>query len=297
MADIAAAQRGIRHDQTEPVRFSYAHDGQSPFRRWLITSIERASGSRHLKRLYDDWVAAGAEGNPFDVAMNLLQFRPDLHGTPLPALPREGGLLLVANHPFGIADGLALGWLATQLRDQVQILTHSLLCAVPEFRPYLLPVDFGETPQARRTSAATRRTAADLLRSGGAVVIFPGGSVATSNRPFSRSAAELPWHPFVARLALTPETSVIPIHVHGQNSLGFQLASHVSYPLRIAMLFHETRRRIGSDIRMTIGAPMGPSELEVLPRPDIATALRSRCLTLGDADPEDTFHWPRHIRW
>lgn len=297
MPEIAEVQGRILHEQSEPVRFSYAHDGQSPFRRLLITLIERASGSRHLKRLYDDWVASGAGGNPFDVAIQLLQFRLDLNGTPISALPGEGGLLLVANHPFGIADGLALGWLATRLRDSVRILTHSLLCSVPEFMPYLLPVDFSGSAQARRRSATARRTAVDVLRTGGAVLIFPGGSVATSNRPFTRPAAELPWHSFVARLARSPGTHVVPIHAHGQNSLGFQLASHVSYPLRVAMLFHETRRLIGHDIRMTIGAPLSHAEIEAIPCNDIASVLRSRCLALGGADPADIFRWPAHIKW
>ena len=187
--------------------------------------------------------------------MQKLKFQLVLNGVSLDSVPRQGGLLLVANHPFGIADGLALGWLETQLRESVCILTHSLLCRVPEFRPFLLPVDFGETSEARRNSATTRRMATDLLKSGGAVVIFPGGSVATSNQPFRRPAAELPWHPFVTRLALTENTTVLPVYVHGQNSSLFQLASHVSYPLRVALLFRETRGRMGGDIRVTLGAP------------------------------------------
>jgi putative hemolysin len=216
---------------------------------------------------------------------------------PLASIPKEGGVLLVANHPFGVADGLALGWLATQLRKDVRILTHSSLCRVPEFEPYLLPVDFAETPEARRRTATMRRRATDALEAGAAVVIFPGGSVATSNRPFSQPAAELPWHPFVARLALTDGTRVVPVFFHGQNSLLFQLASHVSYALRVAMLFGETRRRIGDDIPMTVGTPIEARDLAAVPRPDVADTLRRTCLALGDADPEDTFAWPGHIRW
>ena len=113
--------------------------------------------------------------------MQKLKFQMVLNGVSLDSVPRQGGLLLVANHLFGIADGLTLRWLATQLRENGCILTHSLLCRVPELRPFLLPVDFSETPETRRSSATTRGMAADLLKSDGAVVIFPGGSVATSN--------------------------------------------------------------------------------------------------------------------
>ena len=281
----------------EQVKFTYAHQGQSWFRRQLIRSVEKASGSGHFRQLYCDWVAKGAVGNPFEDAVHRLKFRIELAGTPLGEVTRKGGLLLVANHPFGIADGLAMGWLATKMRREVRILTHSLLCTVPEFRSHLLPVDFGETFDARRKTASTRRQATDLLAEGGAVVIFPGGSVATSNRPFSRPAAELPWHPFVARLAITQGTTVVPVYFHGQNSLWFQLASHVSYPLRIALLFHETRRRMGSELSMTIGEPLTSDDLGALPRSDIAGALRQDCLNLGSANSTEEFHWPGHIRW
>jgi len=279
------------------VQFTYSNDDQPWFRRNLIRVVERASGSDHFRELYETWVAMGSVGNPFEVATRLLDLRIELAGAPLASVPREGGVLLVANHPFGIADGLALGWLASQMRGKVRILTHALLCNVPEFRPYLLPVDFGETPEARRSSATTRTIAADLLADGGAVVIFPGGSVATSNRPFTRPAAELPWHPFVGRLAVKEGVHVVPVHIHGQNSLAFQIASHLSYPLRVSLLFHETRRRIGSRLSMTVGAPLAADTFRVLPRAEIAGSLRTQCLELGGMTPNETFHWPKQIRW
>lgn len=146
MAETATERLSHLHAPTERVEFTYANNGQSWFRRQLIRTVELASGSRHLKRLYDDWLACGDQGNPFEAAIRLLELRIELTGTPLASIPKEGGVLLVANHPFGVADGLALGWLATQLRKDVRILTHSSLCRVPEFERYLLPVDFAETP-------------------------------------------------------------------------------------------------------------------------------------------------------
>ncbi|MDE3029981.1 MAG: hypothetical protein KGH84_16450, partial [Paracoccaceae bacterium] len=59
----------------------------------------------------------------------------------------------------------------------------------------------------------------------------------------------------------------------------------------------ETRRRIGGDIRLTVGSPMSLSELEKLPRNNIASALRARCVSLGDGDPNEEFRWPSYIRW
>ena len=72
-------------------------------------------------------------------------------------VPSEGPVLFVANHPFGVIDGLMMGRLATQVRPDTKIMTHSLLCQIPEAREFLLPVDFGGTPEAAQTSAMPRR--------------------------------------------------------------------------------------------------------------------------------------------
>lgn len=285
------------------VTFTYSHPGQSVLRRALIQAVEALSGRPRLQRLYLDWAAHGRlpGESVFDAALRLLAVRPRLEGRQhLAALPQEGGLLLVANHPFGIVDGLAMGHLGMQLRGNVRILTNSLLCRVPEVDPHLLPVDFSGTPQAQRLTAETRRRAADLLAAGKVVAIFPGGGVATANRPLLGRAVDSPWHPFVGRLATLPGVTVLPVHFQGQNSRLFQMASHTSYPLRVALIFHETRRRIGRPLTLTLGAPLASDTLRKLDRGAVAEVLRRHTMALagpGAADPDEVFTWPAHIRW
>lgn len=286
------------------VRFSYSHPGQSLFRRSLIRAVEMATGQPLLKRLYLDWVLCDKRpGEPvFDAALRKLRIRPKVvqGAENLARLPQSGGLLLVANHPFGVLDGLTLGHLGIRLRGNVHILTNSLLCRVPEVDPYLLPVDFSGTSEARRLTGETRRRAAELLAQGQVVAIFPAGGVATANRPLTGRAVDAPWHPFVGRLATVPGTTVLPVHVAGQNSRLFQIASHTSYPLRVALIFHETCRRMGRPVDLTIGAPVMAAELRRLPRDQVALELRRRTMALAQpalADPDEHYVWPRHIRW
>ncbi len=202
------------------VDFTYSHPGQSRFRRLLIRSVEALSGQPRLRRLYVDWAICDKRpGEPvFDAALRKLEIRPRvLSGAQhLAQLPRDGGLLIVANHPFGVVDGLTLGHLGMRLRGNVRILTNSLLCRVPEVDPHLLPVDFSGTPQARRLTAETRRKAAGLLAQGKVVAIFPAGGVATANHPLGGRAVDAPWHPFVGRLATVPGTTVLPVHVRAR---------------------------------------------------------------------------------
>lgn len=285
-----------------PVDFTYSHPGHSALRRGLIRTVEWLSGQPRLRRLYLDWAEAGKRPGEsvFEAALRILSLRPVFAGVALRQVPATGGLLIVANHPFGIVDGLALGHLGMALRGNVRILTNSLLCRVPEVDPHLLPVDFSGTPQARRLTAETRRRAADLLARGQVVAIFPAGGVSTANRPLRGRAVDSPWHPFVGRLATVPGTTVLPVHVEGQNSRLFQIASHTSYSLRVALIFHETRRRIGRPVRMTLGRPIPAGDLCALDRDQVAAELRRRTMALASpalTDPDEHYVWPRHIRW
>ncbi len=287
-----------------PVGFTYAHPGQSRFRRALIRSVELVTGQPKLRRLYIDWTICDKRpGEPvFDAALRKLAITPRiLSGAEhLASVPETGGLLIVANHPFGVVDGLAIGHIGMRLRGNVRVLTNSLLCRVPEIDPHLLPVDFSGTPEARRLTGDTRRRAAQLLAQGKVVAIFPAGGVATANQPLTGRAVDAPWHPFVARLATIPGVTTLPLHFAGQNSRLFQIASHTSYPLRVALIFRETRRQIGGPIDIAVGAPIPAERLNGVPRDEIATLLRRRTMQIAPQplpDPEESYIWPPHIRW
>lgn len=282
--------------------FTYSHSGQSLFRRSVIRAVETLSGQPKLQQLYADWAASGKRPGEsvFDAALRVLNLSAQIDTRALDAVPRKGGLLIVANHPFGIVDGLILGHLGMRLCGNVRIMTNSLLCRVPEIDPYLLPVDFSGTPEARRLTGQTRRQATRLLAEGKVVAIFPGGNVATANRPFRGRAVDTVWHPFVGRLATLPGVTTLPVHFAGQNSRLFQIASHWSYPLRVALIFHETRRQIGHQITMRLGAPIPAAELQPFDRGAVAQVLRQRTMALATpalADLDEVYEWPKHIRW
>lgn len=281
------------------VVFTYSHDGQSRFRRRLIRLIEAASGRNKLERLYRAWRQRPqvVQEQIFTAAVRELDLWPEFTEGSYARVPQTGGLLVVANHPFGIVDGLMVGHLIATVRPDVKLMVHSLLCQPPEAKDVLLPVDFGHGPEARRTSAETRRLAVDWLDQGHVVVIFPAGGVATARKPFSRRAADAAWHPFISRLATRPGVQVLPVFIHGQNSRLFQVASHYSYPLRVALIFRETTRRMGRAVKLAVGAPMVLDEAD---KAGIVARLRAATFALaGGKGPvaNDEFVFPKRIRW
>ena len=122
--------------------------------------------------------------------------------------------MIVANHPFGIGDGIAVLSLAEQLGRPFRVMIHADLLKIREMEPYSLPIDFSETKEALKNNLAVRHEAVRLLKEGVTIVVFPAGGVATAPKGFGR-AQDLPWKMFPARLVQEAKASVIPMHFSG----------------------------------------------------------------------------------
>jgi putative hemolysin len=185
-----------------------------------------------------------------------------------------------------VLDGITLTWLALKVRPDTRVLANDVLCQDPNAAEHLLPVAFAPTREARETNVKSRQQAQDHLRAGGAVGIFPGGGVSTSERPHRGMAVDLPWAPFTAKLIRMSGATVVPVFFVGQNSRLFQMASHLSLTLRLSLVFRETARRIGSGLRVRVGAPIPFSEIaHFTDRDDMILELRKRTYAL--AKPQD----------
>jgi putative hemolysin len=242
---------------------SYANDTQTRLTQWLIRTIEGLSGRNYYAGLYNTWrsdiVPAGID--VFCRMMDLVNIRLDIADQWPPLELPDTPLVIIANHPFGIGDGIAALALAEQLRRPFRVLINNDLLKVPEIRPYALPVCFDETKEALAMNMATRHEAVRLLREGVTIVVFPAGGVATAPKVFGR-AEDLPWKIFPAKLVRQAKASVIPVYFGGQNGRFFHLASKISITLRISLLIREFRRLSGKTIDVRIGRVIGWDELE-----------------------------------
>jgi putative hemolysin len=248
------------------VIFSYSDPTAPRFKRGLIRAVEAATGQRKLKRLYLDHQDRPVPGESFwKAAVRLLALDVQFDRAALDRIPRTGAVVIVANHPYGVLDGLTIAWLAEQVRPDFRILTHSLLLRAPEARPFLLPVDFRDTDEARQTNLASRATARQHLRDGGCVIVFPAGGISTApDRLGRRPASDAPWQPFTAQLIQGARATVVPVHFAGQNSRLFQMASHLSLTLRLSLIFREVASRIGTPLQVTIGDPIPFAALDAV---------------------------------
>ncbi|AJE46290.1 lysophospholipid acyltransferase family protein [Celeribacter indicus] len=240
---------------------TYAHSARSRTGRVLIRLMENATGRMALIRRaegYDREVAAGRDF--WAVMVERYGLELEIARGRLDDIPREGPLVVVANHPYGILDGLMLGHILSVRRPEFRILAHRVFRKAEDLERVILPVSFEETKEAVALNLATRRAAVDLLGAGGCIGIFPGGTVSTAARPLGRPM-DPGWRAFTAKMVAKSGATVVPVYFDGANSRLFQLASHLHGTLRMGLLIREFRARTGAPVRVAIGRPIPAAEL------------------------------------
>lgn len=265
------------------VRFSYSTHDQPLVQRAVIQAIERIGGQGKLRKLYAAHQRDRRAGETFfDAAIRLLKLDVLFDQARLSLVPKHGPVVFIANHPYGVLDGITLTWLAMKVRPDTKVLAHSVLCQDQEARNNLLPIDFANTPEAQHTTLASRQHAQRWLREGHAIGIFPGGGVSLSERPLKGPAIDLSWAPFTGKLITMSKAIVVPVCFIGQNSRLFQLASHLSMTLRLSLVFRETARRIGTRLEVRVGRPIPFEDLaHFKDRAALVQELRRRTFALA----------------
>ena len=250
------AQRQIARE------ISYANSAQTKGGRAVIRVLENVTGRIKLIKRADGYEREVAAGRDFwEVIVERYGLSLDVVGGSLDNIPREGPLILVANHPYGILDGLMMGYILGQVRGDFRILAHRVFRKAKELDEIILPVSFDETKEAVAQNIQTRKDSLRYLANGGAIGVFPGGTVSTAQKPFGR-ALDPGWRAFTARMIGKSQAAVVPMYFVGANSRLFQLASHMHYTLRMSLLINEFRRRVDEPVKVVIGEPIPQEEVQ-----------------------------------
>jgi putative hemolysin len=248
------AEADVTGDIVTAEDFSYAATDDPPFKRFVIHTVERLTGQPYLLWLYGSHRAHPVAGENFwDATIRLLELKVSYDAARLAAWPRTGPLVVVCNHPFGVLDGVVSCAIVGKARPDFKVLTNSVICRAEELRPYLLPIDFAETDEAMKTNLRSRALAKEHVAAGGCLLIFPSGAVSTTPKWYDRRAVDPEWKTFTAGIISKTHAAVAPLYFAGQNSLLFQLVSHVSLTLRLSLLFHEVHNKLGSEVRAGVG--------------------------------------------
>jgi len=240
---------------------TYATDTDGPFRRRMIRLIERVSGQPKLDRLYQTYRRESCQtDNIWAEAIERLGINLTLQSGRHDGIPKEGPLVIVSNHPFGVLDGLGLCYLASLVRDDFKFMAHATFRNIPEIDPFLLPVTFDGASSAVRENIVVRKQALAHVQNGGAIIIFPAGRVATARYVFDR-AIDAEWKLFCGSLIQRCQATVLPVFFEGQNSWKFHLGSQFGELVREGLLLHEITRRMNTQLAAHIGEALDWTQL------------------------------------
>ena len=254
-----AAAQGPHYVPYDKRKLSYSTTFDSPFKAQTIRAMEWATGKLTLLRLIREFERSGVpEGQAFwRRALDIMGIALHTPRDQIDRIPRMGPLIVVANHPHGLVDGMILADLVGRVRQDYKILTRSLLTGVDEIRRFMIPVPFPHESDALQQNLEMRRHAMDHLSAGGAIVLFPSGVVASS-KSWWGPAEEADWNPFTAKMIQRSGATVLPVRFPGQNSRWYQIANQVSPTLRQGLLIHEVVAALNKPQAPIVGQPIDP---------------------------------------
>lgn len=178
----------------------------------------------------------------------------------LERIPRNGRLVVVCNHPTGIADGVAVYDALKALRPDVCFYANSDAHRVSaRFDEVLIPVEWVEAKRTRERTRLTLQLTREALEAERCMVIFPAGRLARKGA--DGLLADPPWAATAVSIARRHEAAVLPIHVAGPWSALFHFFNRFSPELRDVTLFHELLNKQGREFALTVGRPIPPEAL------------------------------------
>jgi putative hemolysin len=252
-------------------------------RRWvlppdLMGSFERAQGG-----------SGAAVAKDF---LKALEIRFEIDANNVERIPRQGKAMVVANHPFGIVEGLILTVLLDAVRPDYRIVANSIVSGIGRLSDVFVPVNPFETARANIENRRPLRACLAWLAGSGLLAMFPAGEVAHL-QVTEHSVTDPPWKTTAARLALRAHCPVVPMYFEGANSLSFQLAGTLHRHLRTIGLAREFRKLQGKAIHVRIGSAIPATILAMHSYPDRATEyLRSRTFFLANRPRTSLAHPP-----
>jgi putative hemolysin len=266
---------------------TYANSFDDPWTGFAIRAVEWFTGKLTILRMVNKFEKTNENhrGQKFwRGALDIMGIELTTPAEQLANIPMEGPVVVVANHPHGMVDGMIFADLIGRVRLDYRILTRSVLTGLDEAATsFMIPVPFPHDPEAQRKMVEMRTSAMAHLKEGGVVALFPAGVVMSSETWFG-PPVEREWSLFTAKMIRKSGAKVVPIFYPGHNSRSYMIANKISAILRQGLLLHEIVRSCNKPMAPVVGPPLTDEQMVMLekdPRGFMAW-LREHTLALKD---------------
>ena len=274
------------HPVSDAARALLAETHINPAAGWLF---EKFLLPHELDAAWTDASLEPSGQQLFEKLLELLGVECECAPGDLHRVPKRGPVVAVANHPFGMAEGIVLGSLLLRVRPDVKFLANSMLANIPGLGEYVFPVNtFGG---AARENWRSLRQSIDWVKKGGMLVVFPAGEV-SSLRLSKLEISDSKWDDKVTRIIQMSGATSLPMFFHGVNSAMFQVAGLIHPRLRTMLLPRELANKRGGKIRISIGRAIKAQSLIRFEKEGEATDyLRQRTHLLDIRQREPKKFW------
>lgn len=244
-----------------------------------ITLLTEVSGLTRLERFYNE--IQHLHDREFTAAVfRNLELEIEVSDQDLEQIPKEGGLVFVANHPYGAIDGLALVHVLCRARPDLKVMANFLLRQLEPLRDRFIGVNPFEQLGSLSSYQGMRQAMAHV-KEGNALAVFPAGEVSSWHTDV-KSVTDPRWKTPAIKLLQHAEVPAIPVWFDGANSFIFQMLGMIHPNLRTLALPTEMLRMRGRSVRMRIGKPILPKDIAAFTSTDqLARYLRAKTYALG----------------
>ena len=235
-------------------------------------------GLGEINRLFDG--AADYQGREFaDHLLENMNITIDAVPEQLESIPKEGGFIVVSNHPFGGIEGVMLLSAIAKVRPDFKLMANFILSHIPNLKDCFFSVNPFEKNPEWKSSVGGIKGAIQHVAQGYGLGIFPAGEV--SRYHGHDYPEDLPWSNSIARIIKSANVPVIPVFWAGNNSRRFYRWDKIHPMLGTARLTRELANKHDQKIILQIGKPILPAEVATYEKPaDLAAYLRSRSYAL-----------------
>ena len=237
-----------------------------------------ALGLGKINRLFDG--AADYQGREFaDHLLENMNITIDVSEDQLENISKEGGFVVVSNHPFGGIEGVMLLSAIAKVRPDFKIMANFILSHIPNLKECFFAVNPFENNPEWKSSVSGIKGAIQHIAAGNGLGVFPAGEV--SRYHGHDFPEDLPWSTSIARIIKNAGVPVIPVFWEGQNSKLFYALDKIHTMLGTARLTRELANKHDTCFNLQIGKPIMPAEVALYENPkELAAYLRSRSYAL-----------------
>lgn len=246
-----------------------------PVLNWLTPLVEPILKIKGLNSVHKKLRNDTREVSIFEKLKDAFDLTVECSENDLQKVPKEGALLIVANHPFAGVESVCISYLISKVRSDIKLFLGRALQGIPEFQreEFIFSSPF-ETAQSRQLNERAARKSYVWLRKGHSLVIHPSGAVSDLNNP-KKVVEDPPWQLGAAKLALNAKAQILPIYVEGSLSNFFLQIRKLSMGASVPFLIPEMVKQRGKTIKIHIRDCLSYENVKHLSQEELTSKVRN----------------------